>query len=216
MQQARVLGNTGLHPSEERQLVVLNLQLQRIERHAGQVGAEQQSVNVAQDPENRLLWRANIRQRLDIEALRDSILAVAGDLDTTLGGKPEPITDDYRRRTVYGLVSRNKLDSTLELFDFPDPNNIAEQRLVTIGPLQRLFFMNSRFILREAEHLAARLKAEASDDAIRITRAYQLLYNRMPDQNELQLGLKFLDRGEGAWPQYAQMLLGSAEFSSVN
>jgi hypothetical protein len=171
---------------------------------------------VAQDPDNRLLWRANIRQRLDIEALRDSILAVSGDLDTAIGGKPAPLTDDYRRRTVYGLISRNKLDPTLELFDFPNPNNISEQRMVTMGPLQRLYFMNSSFIMRQAEHLTARLKKDAPDDGKRVTRAYQLLYGRNPDEKELQTGLKFLRQGEDAWPQYAQVLLGSAEFSSVN
>src|SRR5260370_41608753 len=148
--------------------------------------------------------------------MSDSILAVSRDLDTSIGARPAPISADYRRRTVYGLGSRNKLDPTLELFDFPDPNNISEQRMVTMGPLQRLFFMNSSFITREAEHLAARLKADAPDDSRRITRAYQLLYNRKPDEGELQIGLKFLEQSQEAWPQYAQVLLGSAEFSSVN
>ena len=88
--------------------------------------------------------------------------------------------------------------------------------MVTMGPLQRLFFMNSSFIMRQAEHLAARLKVDAPDDSQRITRAYQLLYNRKPDKKELQIGLKFLEQSQDAWPQYAQVLLGSAEFSSVN
>ena len=88
--------------------------------------------------------------------------------------------------------------------------------MITMGPLQRLFFMNSSFIMRQAEHLAARLKADAPDDSKRITRAYQLLYNRKPDEKELQIGLKFLEQSQDAWPQYAQVLLGSAEFSSVN
>jgi hypothetical protein len=180
------------------------------------LSAEQTPVNVAQDPDNRLFWRANIRRRLDVEALRDSILAVSGDLDPAVGGSAAPLNDDNRRRTLYGLVSRNKLDPTLALFDFPDPNNTSEQRMVTTGPLQRLFFMNSSFLARQAEHLAARLKADAPDDAARIARAYRLLYGREPEEKEIQMGLKFLENAQGAWQQYAQMLLSSAEFSSVN
>jgi hypothetical protein len=73
----------------------------------------------AKDPDNKLLWRANVRERLDAEALRDSILATAGTLDRSLGGEPKPLTDDYRRRTVYATVSRGIPDRTMAMFDFP-------------------------------------------------------------------------------------------------
>ena len=73
--------------------------------------------NETKDPDNRLLWRANFLLRLDAEALRDSVLAVAGRLDVRMGGAPRPLTDDNFRRAVYGYIGRTKLDPMLALFD---------------------------------------------------------------------------------------------------
>jgi len=127
------------------------------------------------------------------------------------------LTTDNKRRTVYGYVSRNKLDPTLELFDFPNPNNTIEQRSVTLGPLQRLFFMNSSFIAQRSQALVQRLQREApGDNESRVIRAYRLLYGRAPTQSEVELGLEFLRNGDGAWPRYAQALLSSSEFITVN
>jgi hypothetical protein len=170
------------------------------------------------DLENRLLWRANLVQRLDIEALRDSLLAVSGSLDRSMGGPPAPVSNEAnRRRTIYGYVGRTKLDTTLSLFDFPDPNNLSEERVVTAGPLQRLFFLNSSFVARQAESLVGRLAREAGEsDRDRIQRAYQLLYGRPAAEDEIRLGLEFLQESGRAWPQYAQVLLSSTEFFSVN
>src|SRR5260370_28338151 len=105
---------------------------------AYQRGADPDESNMAKDPENRMLWRANLRLRLDAEELRDSLLAVAGNLDLSLYGPPFPLTDSNRRRTIYGYVGRSKPDSMLALFDFPNPNTMSEQRTITVGPLQRL------------------------------------------------------------------------------
>jgi mono/diheme cytochrome c family protein len=168
----------------------------------------------AEDPENRLLWRAN-RQRLDAEALRDSLLFVAGNLDLTIGGAAARLTDDNRRRAVYGYVSRKKLDSMLSLFDFPNPNSTSERRMATNVPLQRLFFLNSGLMTQQAKALSDRLNAEP-DDRARIRRAYQLLFSREAREREIQLGLEFLRESNGAWPQYAQVLLSANEFSFVN
>ena len=93
--------------------------------------------NSAVDPDDRLLWRANW-QRMDAETLRDSLLFVSGNLDLQAGGPPAALDDKNKRRAVYGFVSRRKLDSMLALFDFPNPNNTSEQRVVTNVPLQRL------------------------------------------------------------------------------
>ena len=62
------------------------------------------------DPENRLLWRANVR-RLDFEAMRDSLLVFSGNLDRTIGGKPINLTDEpySYRRSVYGYIDRGNL-----------------------------------------------------------------------------------------------------------
>ena len=178
----------------------------------------QSAENNEKEPENRLLWRANVVQRLDIEALRDSLLAVAGNLDRSAGGPPKSISDEKNtRRTIYGNVGRSSPDVTLSLFDFPDPNSLSEERVVTSGPLQRLFFLNSGFMARQAEALVRRLAREAGEsDRARIERAYQLLYSRPASDNEIQLGLDFLKESGRSWPQYAQVLLSSTEFFSVN
>ena len=81
-----------------------------------------------------------------------------------MGGPSEPLTPLGDRRTVYGKVSRYKLDEFLQLFDFPSPTRSAEQRFTTNVPLQRLFFMNSDFMQQQAERLAERV-ADEPDDA---------------------------------------------------
>jgi hypothetical protein len=114
---------------------------------------------------------------------------------------------------VYGFVSRRKLDGTLALFDFPNPNSTSEQRLDTNVPLQRLFFLNSTFIAAQAKLLAERL-GPLKDDPARIDRAYALLFSRPPTPVERKLGLEYLHTG-GTWPQYTQALFSSNEFSFV-
>ena len=56
-----------------------------------QLSTDNDEKNFAKDPANRLLWRANLQQRLDVEALRDSLLAVSGDLDLSIGGPSIPL-----------------------------------------------------------------------------------------------------------------------------
>ncbi len=175
------------------------------------LSAENSAANYAVDPENRLVWRAN-RRRLDAEALRDSLLFVSGNLDLKPGGQAERLTDENKRRAVYGFVSRRKLDGMLALFDFPSPNNTSEQRLSTSVPLQKLFFMNSPLVADQAKALAARLKGE---DAARIDQAYRILFSRPPSKQEIELGRQFLHEGKDPWPQYAQVLLSSNEFSFI-
>jgi hypothetical protein len=175
------------------------------------LSAEDSAADFAVDPENRLVWRAN-KRRLDVEALRDSLLFVAGNLDLKMGGEAARLADDNKRRTVYGFISRRKLNGTLALFDFPNPNNTSEQRLSTNVPLQRLFFMNGGVVADQAKALAARLKG---DDRSRIREAYLLLFGREVSKQEMDLGLQFLHQGQDPWPEYAQVLLSSNEFSFV-
>ena len=102
------------------------------------------------------------------------------------------------------------------MFDFPDPNSHSASRSITVGPMQRLYFLNSNFVMDQAAALAERLKREApGGPRPQIQRAYALLYGRTPTADEVQLGLDYLGDGEGAWPTYAQVLLASSEFSSV-
>ena len=180
------------------------------------LSSQHREENAENDPDNRLLWRANLIQRLDAEALRDTILAVSGKLDRTRGGPSAPLDDDHRRRTLYAVVSRTKPGPTLAMFDFPNPNSHSAGRSITVGPMQRLYFLNSSFVMDQAAALAERLKKEApAGTQPRIQRAYRLLYGRPPTAAEMQMGLDYLQKGEGAWPKYAQALLASSEFSSV-
>lgn len=173
--------------------------------------------SVDADPDNKLLSHFDLVPRLDMEALRDSILAVSGQLDMKIGGASKEVADDNVRRSLYLTVSRTRLDPGLALFDFPDPNISTDERPVTAGPLQGLFWLNSKFVALNADALNQRLTKEAgSDPAKRISRAYLLLYGRPPAPEEVKLGVEFVSTGAKAWPQYLRTLLGAAEFSSVN
>ena len=171
------------------------------------------------DPANRLLWKMN-RKRLTIEQWRDSILYVSGELEYE-GGKSLELDDpENHRRTVYARISRLKLDDTLMAFDYPDANVHAEQRFNTTTPMQKLFVLNSPFMLGRAKAVAERLREEVPEDsADRIEHGYQLLFGREPLREEVKLGLQFVRSAEeqdSAWQQYAQVLLGSNEMIYVD
>ena len=155
-----------------------------------QLGTENDAASFAKDSGNRLYWRMD-RKRMDAEQLRDSVLLAAGNLDPSLGGPSTDLTPAFTRRTVYGKVSRYKLDEYLQLFDFPAPNISAEKRFTTTVPLQRLFLMNSDFIQVESEELAKRVAPEP-DNRARIRKAYLLAYGRDPSEEEIKLGLEYL------------------------
>ncbi len=142
------------------------------------------------DSGNRLYWRAN-RRRMDAEQIRDSLLYVAGALDKKMFGPSVPLNPFEARRTVYGKVSRYKLDEYLQLFDFPSPNMTAEQRFSTNVPSQRLFFMNSDFVQQQGELLAQRVASEPTT-AARIEKAYRLVYGRAPTPEEIRIGIDYL------------------------
>jgi len=155
-----------------------------------QLSSDNNQAAYDKDSGNRLYWRAN-RKRMDAEQVRDSILEVSGDLDASLGGPSEDLIPQFKRRTVYGKVSRYKLDAYLQLFDFPTPNISAEKRFTTTVPLQRLFLMNSDFVQVESEALAKRVAAE-QDNRARIRKLYLLIYGRDPKEPEIQAGLDYL------------------------
>jgi hypothetical protein len=171
------------------------------------------------DPENRFWWRAN-RQRLDLEAMRDTLLALASRLDGKVGGRPVDIVGDplNRRRTLYGLVDRQSLPALYRAFDFASPDQSAERRPQTTVPQQALFGLNAPFVIEQAMALAARpeVLAESSPER-RVGALYRLVLARGPDAQELQSALKFLEAarvgltGPGKsqltpWQQYAQVL----------
>ena len=180
-----------------------------------QLSSESNAANLALDGDNRLLWRAN-RQRLDAESMRDTLLSAAGELDLTAGGKPTPLEDIQNlRRSVYGFVSRRKLDGSLALFDFPNPNLSAEKRTTTATPLQQLFFLNSEFLTARAKALASRL-VDTKTAEERIQQAYRLVFGREATAEELRLGRAYIAQSKDAWLSYSQVLLSSNELVFVN
>ena len=190
------------------------------------------SQGFTQDPDNTLLWRMN-RRRLDVEAWRDAMLAVADRLDETIGGPSISLdAPSNHRRTFYAAISRHDLAWMLRLFDFPDPNITSGGRVETTVPLQQLFVLNSEFMVTNAEAVATRLHAStraAGHDRDRIHEAYLLLYGRPANERELNLGLAYLHSTESAatgaparspgpsrWQRYTQALLAANEFLFVD
>jgi len=159
------------------------------------------------DEENRLLWRMN-RKRLSIEQLRDSMLAAAGKLDADVGGHSiDPSDPETRRRTIYSQVSRLKLNPMLALFDYPDPNVHSERRATTTTPTQKLFLLNSPFVVKTAAILTERLKEETDGNEELVEQAYLLLFSRKPTTDERQLGIEYLASADDQKKKYVHALM---------
>jgi hypothetical protein len=172
------------------------------------------------DPTNELLSRMN-RRRLSIEQWRDAVLFMSGELEA-IGGKSLELDDPKNRhRTLYARVSRLKLNDLLMQFDYPDANVHAEKRSVTTTPMQKLFLLNSPFMVERAKSLSKRIAGEATrSNPARVERAYQMVFGREPSRAELKVALAFLGKPEtgemSRWEQYAQMLLVSNEMFYVD
>jgi hypothetical protein len=146
------------------------------------------------DPDNRLLWRSNIR-RLDFEAMRDSLLVFTGQLDRTVGGKPVNLTDEpySYRRSVYGYIDRGNLPELMQHFDFSDPDMPNSKRTTTVVPQQALFLMNSSMAVDVARKLVARPEiAKTIDNDEKVRWLYRILFQRLPRTDELVLAREFL------------------------
>jgi len=172
------------------------------------------------DPENRLFARMP-RRRLDVEAWRDSMLAVSGLLDRKSGGLSELLSSEKNhRRTLYGTVNRDELDPMLRINDFPEASAHSATRPETSTPLQMLFALNSSFLQQQADALADRIGHEASQPVQdRVRRAYSLSYQREPSAHELAVAARFFEGREGdrkAWSAYAQALLASNEMLFID
>ena len=189
-----------------------------------QQSCEPSPASLAADPENNLYSHMD-RQRLDFEAARDTLLALGGKLDPKFGGLPVDIeTEPFSmRRTVYALIERQNLPAVFRTFDFANPDTSSQQRFHTTVPQQALFLMNSAFVVEQARNLAQRPEILASTNvADQVRAAYRVVFQRQPDQAELNLGLKFLSTplysNDKLKPleQYAQVLLLSNELMFVD
>jgi hypothetical protein len=174
---------------------------------------------IEKDPENRLLSRAN-RRRLDAECLRDTLLAVGGQLRLDFAGGPSfpaSLTADYAyrhsgtQRSVYLPVFRNALPEIFEIFDFADPSvSTGRRQASTVAP-QALYLMNNAFVLDQAKAAAGRLVSEPhADDRARIVRAYRLALGRPPSEAEVAVATGH------PWTSLFHALYASIEFRYVN
>jgi mono/diheme cytochrome c family protein len=180
--------------------------------HTYQLSAENREEAFRVDPENRLLWRRN-RRRLDVEALRDSVLAISGQLDlspaestvahlpdqaTGVGDKPHrPFAS--RRRSVYLPVIRNDLRPEFSLFDFADPQTVSGRRNQTIVAPQALFLLNSDLLRDSARRLAEKLfdRAGPAQEKDLVCAAFQEVFGRSPAAGELRFAREYL----AGWPR---------------
>lgn len=186
-------------------------------RQSSEIDTAKQAI----DPANTLLWRMN-RRRLSVEAWRDTLLSIGDRLESRIGGASiDPQNPDERRRTIYSRVSRLELDAMLALFDFPDPNVHSPQRNETTTPLQKLFVLNSPFMVRQAESFAEKVTKASSADIDRIHFAYTVAFGREPSGDEVEIGLSFLEGcgkadEQARWTQYSQILFASNELLMVD
>jgi hypothetical protein len=163
------------------------------------------------------------RRRLDFEAMRDSLLAISGQLDLSIGGRPVEVGSDgsSNRRTVYGLVDRQNLPAMFRAFDFAIPDQCVERRPRTTVPQQALFGLNSPFIMKQAQALVARPEiADAKKPADEVDAIFRRVLGRRPTKAETTSALEFIagaktdvpvENGLNSWEQFAQVLMISNE-----
>jgi hypothetical protein len=194
---------------------------------------------IAADPEN-LLFSRMPRRRLDIEEIRDSLLALDNSLDLTVGGtlqsgfgtdgennqsrlsvNPEKLN----RRTVYLPLRRANLPTLLNLYDFGDATTVNGKRNVTNVAPQALFMMNSDFLTERSQGLAAiLLKRENTTGPALVEAAYLRVLNRKPAAEEVDSGLTYIARykekfGAGqrdALQSLCRVLMASNDFIYVD
>ncbi len=173
------------------------------------------------DADNRLLWRMN-RIRLDAESVRDSTLLVAGKLDLTMGGpsvRQFGFKDDHSpvydyaafdpdapggyRRSIYRFLVRSAPDPFMERLDCPDPSLLTPKRTTTLTAIQALAMWNNRFMVRMAEHVAAR----AAGDGNRLGR---LVLGRDLSKSEADYGARH------GFSNLVRVLLNTNEFLFVD
>jgi hypothetical protein len=155
------------------------------------------------DADNRSLWRMN-RRRLDAEEVRDSVLAVSGQLRQAMGGPGfelfrfkddhSPVYDHSARdkindpaswrRTVYRFTVRSVPNPCLECLDCADPNINTPVRNTTLTALQALALLNDPFMVKQAECFAERLRGISPDPHRQIEAAYELAFGRLPTAEE--------------------------------
>jgi hypothetical protein len=184
------------------------------------------------DAGNRYLWRMN-RTRLDAETIRDSMLAISGKLDLTMGGPSlqqfsfkddhSPVYDyakfDFdsasaNRRSIYRFIVRSVPDPFMDSLDCPDASLLAPVRNVSMTALQALAVLNDPFVLRQSENLAARLTTADTEPERQIAMAYRLAFGRTPTDKEIQPLVDF--QSKHGLPNTCRALFNTTEFMFVD
>ncbi len=181
----------------------------------------------AQDPENRFLSHAR-RKRLDAEELYDSLLALSGTLDRSIGGETVRAGTkseygyrfDVSRRAIYLPIFRNRLPELFGVFDFADPNSPVGARNVTTLPTQSLFLMNNPLVLAQSRQTAERLLKTDLDDGARLVRLSEEALGRNPSDVERAAFEAFLKEPAPVnpkerldrWTALVQTLVASIDF----
>ncbi len=192
--------------------------------------------NAAVDPDNVYLWRMS-KRRLDAEAIRDAMYAVAGQLDTTpANGSPvgrfEGLAQVLNRaggaaalaetnhRSVYLPIVRDQVPEVLALFDFAEPSLVTGAREDTSVPAQGLYLMNNPQVMKLADKMADRLLKQYLSDSERIDAGFRLAFGRPPTPAEVKAAERFVRTfprtGKAAWAVFAQALFAAAEFRYVD
>jgi hypothetical protein len=184
---------------------------------AYRMDAQESAANSRIDPDNTLWWRWQPR-RLEAEVIRDSLLAVSGELDRSAGGPGVPATEaDSTRRSLYLFQKRDVPPPLQALFD--GPSAVAEscpRRYVSTVPLQSLYLLNNEFAYNRARAFARRVAAQAGEDrGKQVEMAFRLALGRLPDSVERSAAEAFLGRpgeGEPRLAHFCQALMNLNEF----
>ena len=159
-------------------------------------------VGQLKDPQNTLLWRFQ-PQRLESEQIRDALFAAGGDLKADQQSGPSVVYGEPVR-SIFTRIMRNNRDPLADVFDAPQWFHSASSRDVTTTPIQSLLLLNSPFMLKRGEALAARLATEApGDEAAQVRRLYQVLFARLPTAPEAAQAAKFLQAVRAQQPMSA-------------
>jgi hypothetical protein len=201
----------------------------------------QQSAQIAaeEDPRNTLFQHQNFRPAT-AETMRDSMLAIAGELDlkarnsvveplgmfaiTTTGVRHQSLgeTEQLRQRSIYLPIARGAIPPALAIFDFPNPDLVTGKRAVTTVPVQALFMMNSPFVREMANAVGLQFtKSELSLEEI-IQELYQRILIRDADANDVSMGYKYVTRLMSSGKSqresiglFVQILFSSTEFRFI-
>ncbi len=193
---------------------------------AYQQSTQRDAAKEAADPGNELFMYRK-PQRLEGEAIRDSMLAVSGVLDETMFG-PGTRDENSKRRSIYFNIKRSQLIGSMVAFDAPEPLVSQGARPTTTVAPQALILMNSTQARVWAESLAKRV-SDVSDVGQRIKDVYLICFSRAPHADELTSGMAFIESQRTSYEaekkpnaealvmaDYCQVLLGLNEFVYVN